>query len=262
MADVEALAAKNPIVGRDFSLQRVENARAKVRHERVADGGARRFPLAPFRALEGVDSGAAGDSRLQRHRARSSRGSWRSCPSSSAPQLELLLYDVEDRETVDPERRRDRDDGGERAARLASRSSACPPTSRSRSPIRRARSRKRTRRCSPRATSLVPLTQVSDNVKLAGDSWATMFARRGPDEPPRTALRRARVAERRPRRSARPPTSCARSPTEINTLTGGTKLDAAVDHATWRAAQLVALFFALLVAYRLLAWRLGAKPRA
>jgi hypothetical protein len=47
--------------------------------------------------------------------------------------------------------------------------------------------------------------------------------------------------------------------TEINSLTGGTQLEAAVDHATWRAAQLVALFFALLVGYRLLAWQLGRK---
>ena len=107
---------------------------------------------------------------------------------------------------------------------------------------------------------LVPLTQVSENVKLAGDSWAALFPKRRDGEPPGRPfdVREWQSAAAQIGTSAGELRALA---VEINTLTAGTKLEAAVDHAAWRAAQLVALFFALLVGYRLLAWRLARGAR-
>ena len=103
---------------------------------------------------------------------------------------------------------------------------------------------------------LVPLTQVSENLKLAGDSWAALFPKRRDDEPPGRPFD-VREWQRAAAQIGTSAGELRALAVEINTLTTGTKLEGAVDHAAWRAAQLVALVFALLVGYRLLAWRLG-----
>jgi hypothetical protein len=104
---------------------------------------------------------------------------------------------------------------------------------------------------------VAPLGQVSDNLKVAGDTWGQLFAR-DPNSPPSRPfdVREWQSTATQIGASAGELRALA---VEINTLTGGTKLEAAVDHATWRAAQLLALFFALLVGYRLFARRLGRK---
>ena len=107
---------------------------------------------------------------------------------------------------------------------------------------------------------MIPLTQVSENAKLAGDSWAALFPKRRDDEPP------GRPFDVQEWQSMAVQIGTSASElralaVEINTLTGGTKLEAAVDHAAWRGAQLAALFFGLLVGYRLRAWRLGRTRR-
>jgi hypothetical protein len=81
-SEVEVLARKNPIVGRDFSLQRVKNVSQQAASS-ASLMSVLTFPLAPFKALEGVDSGAAA-SRFQRHRRVFSRIVAR-CPPRSAP---------------------------------------------------------------------------------------------------------------------------------------------------------------------------------
>jgi hypothetical protein len=48
--------------------------------------------------------------------------------------------------------------------------------------------------------------------------------------------------------------------TEIETLSGSTALDRAIDRAFWRGAALIVFFFVALLGYRLLATRLTRPP--
>lgn len=254
MADVEALAAKNPIVGRDFSLQRLQNARAKIQTSESLMG-VLTLPLAPFKALEGVDSGAEA---IRDFNATARQFSLivAQLPDQLRTEMELLLYDVEDRETVvhSVAAIEAMAASAERASLSIERLPADVQKSLadSQGALQEANKALLTAR-----DILVPLGQVSDNLKIAGDAWSNLFARDPNAPPPRPFdVREWQSTAAQIGTSANELRALA---TEINTLTGGTQLEAAVDHATWRAAQLVALFFALLVVYRLLAWRLGRK---
>jgi hypothetical protein len=253
-ADVESIVAKNPIVGRDFSLQRMQSARARIQTSESLMG-VLSLPLAPLTALRGVDSGAAAI-RDFNVTARQFALIIAQLPEQLRTQMELLLYDVEDRETVVHSMA-----AIEAMAASAERASLAieqlpvdvqKTLADSQGALQEANKALLTAR-----DILVPLGQVSDNLKVAGDTWGKLFAR-DPNAPP------SRPFDVREWQSTATQIGASASElralaVEINTLTGGTKLEAAVDHATWRAAQLVALFFALLVGYRLLAWRLGRK---
>ena len=256
-AEVEALVRKNPIVGRDFSLQRVQSVSLEVA-SCPSLMSVLTLPLAPFKALEGVDSGARA---IRDFNATANVFSRivAQMPAQIRAESELLLYDVEDRETVIQSVA-----AIERMAASAQRASESierlpadlqKTLAGSHGAIQEANQALLTAR-----DILVPLTLVSENVKLAGDSWAALFAKKRDDEPPGRPfdVREWQSAAAQIGTSADELRALA---VEINTLTGGTKLEAAVDHAAWRGAQLVALFFALLVGYRLLAWRLGRTRR-
>ena len=256
-AEVEALVRKNPIVGRDFSLQRVQSVSLEVASS-PSLMSVLTLPLAPFKALEGVDSGARA---IRDFNATANVFSriLAQMPAQIRAESELLLYDVEDRETVIQSVA-----AIERMAASAQRASESierlpadlqKTLAGSHGAIQEANQALLTAR-----DILVPLTLVSENVKLAGDSWAALFAKKRDDEPPGRPfdVREWQSAAAQIGTSADELRALA---VEINTLTGGTKLEAAVDHAAWRGAQLVALFFALLVGYRLLAWRLGRTRR-
>ncbi len=257
VADVEALVAKNPIVGRDFSLQRLQNAGARIRS---SDSllSVLTLPLAPFRALEGVDSGAE-SIRDFNVTARQFSLIVAQLPEQLRTQMELLFYDLEDRDTVMQSVA-----AIEAMAASAERASLAieqlpadlqKSLGDSQGALQEANKALNTAR-----DIIVPLGQVTDNLKLAGDSWSTLFAR-NPDAPPSRPfdVREWQNTATQIGTSAGELRALA---TEINTLTGGTQLDAAVDHATWRVAQIVALFFALLIVYRLFAWRLARTQRA
>jgi len=256
-ADVEALARKNPIVGRDFSLQRVKS----VSRQAASSGSLMSvltFPLAPFRALEGVDSGAAAIRDFNATADVFSR-IVAQLPAQLRAESELLLYDVEDRETVIQ---------SVAAIEMMAASAQRASESIERLPAGIQKSLADSKGAIQEANQalltardiLAPLTQVSENVKLAGDSWAALFPKKKEGAPPGRPfdVREWQSAAAQIGTSAGELRALA---VEINTLTAGTKLDAAVDHAAWRAAQLIALFFALLVGYRLLAWRLGRGSR-
>ena len=256
-ADVEALARKNPIVGRDFSLQRVRSVSQQAASS-ASLMSVLTFPLAPFKALEGVDSGAAAIRDFNATADVFSR-IVAQLPAQIRAESELLLYDVEDRETVIHS-----------VAAIETMAASAQRASESieRLPAEIQKSLADSKGAIQEANQalltardiLVPLTQVSENVKLAGASWAALFPKRRDGEPPGRPfdVREWQSAATQIGTSAGELRALA---VEINTLTGGTKLEAAVDHATWRAAQLLALFFALLVGYRLLAWRLGRGSR-
>jgi hypothetical protein len=257
MAEVEALTAKNPIVGRNFSLQRLHSAGATIRTNESLMG-VLTLPLAPFRALEGVDSGAEA---IRDFNATARQFSLivAQLPDQLRTEMELLFYDVEDRETVvhSVAAIEAMAASAERASLAIERLPADVQKSLadSQGALQEANKALLTAR-----DIMVPLAQVSENVKLAGDSWAALFPKKRDDEPPGRPfdIREWQSTAAQIGTSANELRALA---TEINTLTGGSQLEAAVDHATWRAAQLVALFFALLVAYRLLAWRLGRTRR-
>ena len=251
-AELESLAAKNPIVGRDFSIQRLQSARARIQNNESLMG-VLTLPFAPLTALRGVDSGAEAI-RDFNVTARQFSLIIAQLPEQLRTQMELLLYDVEDRETVVHSVA-----AIEAMAASAERASLSieqlpanvqQSLAESQGALREANKALLTAR-----DIVVPLGPVSDNLKLAGDAWSNLFGRE-PNAPPSRPfdVREWQSTAAQIGTSANELRALA---TEINTLTGGTRLEAAVDHATWRAAQLVALFFALLVGYRLLAWRLG-----
>lgn len=254
MAEVESIAAKNPIVGRDFSIQRLQNARAKI-HTSESLLGVLTLPLAPFRALEGVDTGAQ-SIRDFNVTARQFSLIIAQLPDQLRAEMELLLYDIEDRETVVH---------GLAAIEAMAASAERASLAIEKLPADVQQSLEHSQGALQEANKallsarevVVPFGQVSENLKLAGDAWGGIFAR-DPNAPPGRPfdVREWQSTATQIGTSANELRALA---TEINTMTGGTQLQAAVDHATWRAAQLVAFFFALLVAYRLLAWRLGRK---
>ena len=253
-AEVESLVAKNPITGRDFSIQRMQSVRARIQTSESLMG-VLSLPLAPLTALRGVDSGAAAI-RDFNVTARQFALILAQLPEQLRTQMELLLYDVEDRETVvhSVAAIEAMAASAERASLSIERLPADVQKSLadSQGALQEANKALLTAR-----EILVPLGQVSDNLKVAGDTWGKLFAR-DPNAPPSRPfdVREWQSTATQIGTSANELRALA---TEINSLTGGTQLEAAVDHATWRAAQLVALFFALLVGYRLLAWQLGRK---
>ena len=251
-AEVEAIVEKNPIVGRDFSLQRVAHAGSQLQSNESLLG-VLTLPLAPFRALEGVDSGAIA---IRDFNVTAEQFSLivTQLPGQLRAEMELLLYDVEDRETVTRSVA-----AIEQMAASAERASqtieGLPADLQKSLADSQGALRDANQALLSAKEVLVPLGQVSENLKLAGDAWGAVLER-DPNAPPSRPfdVREWQDAAAQIGTSAEELRALA---AEINTLTGSTQLDAAVDHAAWRAAQLVALFFGLLLAYRILSWRLG-----
>jgi hypothetical protein len=255
-AEVEAIVVANPIVGRDFSLQRVVHAGSQLQSNESLLG-VLTLPLAPFKALEGVDSGARAISNFNVTAEQFSL-IVSQLPGQLRAEMELLLYDVEDRETV--VRSVAAMEAMSASAESASRSIEALPAELQKSLADSQGALQEANRALLTAKEvLVPLTQVTDNLKLASDAWGTVLAR-DPNEPPSRPfdIEEWQSAAAQIGTSAEQLRALA---VEINTLTGGTQLDAAVDHAAWRAAQLVGLFFGLLLVYRLVTARLVRTHR-
>jgi hypothetical protein len=255
MAEVEAIAAKYPITGRDFSLQRIVDARGKIQSSESLMG-VLTLPLAPFKALEGVDSGAQ-SIRDFNQTARQFSMIVSQLPEQLRTQMELLRSDVEDRQTVieSVAAMQAMADSAERASQSIEKLPADLQKSLadSQGALQEANKALLTAK-----DVLGPLGQVTDNLKLASNTWGTILAP-DPNAPPSRPfdIREWQETAAQIGTSANELRAFA---TEINSMSG-TPLEAAIDRASLRAAQLVALFFGLLVAYRLLAWRLGRTRR-
>lgn len=258
MEEVTALVDKNPIVGRDFSLQRIVQARTKLSTSSSLMG-VLTLPLAPFKALEGVDSGAE-SIRDFNVTARQFSLIVAQLPDQLRTQMELFLYDVEDRQTVieSVAAMQAMADSAQRASLAIEKLPADLQKSLadSKSALEEANKALLTAK-----DVMAPLALTSENLKLASDVWGKVLER-DPNEPPGRPfdIREWKETAAQIGTSANELRAFA---TEIQTISGGagTPLEAAIDRLSLRAAQLVALFFALLVAYRLLAWRLGrARP--
>jgi len=98
VAEVKRYASQFPIQGREFSMQRAISGAAQLQQSDLFTQ-VLSIPLAPFRALEGVDSGAQAIREFNQT-ARRFTDIAAQLPEQIRGELELLLYDIEDRETV------------------------------------------------------------------------------------------------------------------------------------------------------------------
>jgi len=97
-AELDEVARTHPVRGVDFSAQRLRHAVSNL-DEGGALGAVLNAPLVPFRALEGVSSGAAAIREFNRTAAEFAQ-IVSSLPRQLRWETQLLLYDIEDRDTV------------------------------------------------------------------------------------------------------------------------------------------------------------------
>jgi hypothetical protein len=256
----EELARKYPIQGRDFAVQRVP--RALVRQDATASlGWIFTLPLAPFRALEGVDSGAAAIHEFNRTAQEFAQIASR-MPERIRGQLQLFLYDFEDRDTV-----RESLAAADRVAASAERISevaAALPAELRKALVESQGNVDAIGRVVEQARGVVgPLDEASRQLEQASAHWLAMIGPRDPNAPPSNE----RPADERWRDTAQAVGGAAAElrglADDLRTLTGESDVSRAVDHLFWRAVALLVVFFALLLVYRALAARLavGDGPR-
>jgi hypothetical protein len=97
-AEVDEFAVKYPMQGREFSLHRTFTGTRQLQQGEIFSS-VLSIPLSPFRALEGVDSGAQAIREFN-VTARRFADIAAQLPEQLRGELELLLFDVEDRDTV------------------------------------------------------------------------------------------------------------------------------------------------------------------
>ena len=95
---VDQYAQQFPIQGREFSMQRAISGAVQLQQSDLFTS-VLSIPLAPFRALEGVDSGAQAIREFN-VTARRFTDIASQLPEQIRGEIELLLYDVEDRDTI------------------------------------------------------------------------------------------------------------------------------------------------------------------
>jgi hypothetical protein len=273
--EVEQLARDNPIRG-VFMLGGAQSAFTSAR-ESGRFNWLLSAPLAPFRAFQGVESGAAAIHEFNTT-ARQLGDIAASLPEETRWQLELFLYDLEDRDTMVA--------GlaafqkiADASAQLSVTAAELPretrrelqslleESSQSQADLRTTLEQLRQTIASadgavanarPLAESLARFAEHAD---MAGKSWTELIARvRSPrDEEPASATpsRPFDIAD-----YERTALQLHESATEIRALLadvrsgGGASL---LDALLWRALVFVAACFALLLLYRALAPRIGAK---
>ena len=252
-ARAEDLATQFPIQGRDFSVQRIP--RTVVRQEATSSlGWFIALPLAPFRALEGVDSGADAIHDFNRTAQQFAQIAAR-LPERLRGQMQLLLYDIEDRETV--QRGTAAMESVAASAQLLAETAAKLPEDLRKALLESQGSVDAVGRVVTQAQTLAgPVSDAATQLQQASAHWLTIL---GPNDPTPDPNRRPfDVTEWR---DAAQSIGAAAAElrgfaTEIETLSGSTALDRAIDRAFWRGAALIVLFFASLLVYRLLATRL------
>lgn len=253
----EDLATQFPIQGRDFSVQRIP--RTVVRQEATSSlGWFIALPLAPFRALEGVDSGANAIHDFNRTAQQFAQIAAR-LPERLRGQMQLLLYDIEDRDTV--QRSSEAVESMATSAKLLSETAAKLPDDLRKALLESQGSVDAVGRVVTQAQTLAgPVADAATQLQQASAHWLTIL---GPNDPtPDPDKRPFDVTEWR---DAAQSIGAAAAElrgfaTEIETLSGSTALDRAIDRAFWRGAALIVFFFVALLGYRLLATRLTRPP--
>jgi hypothetical protein len=260
--EVDDLATRFPIQGTSFSFLRASQAARQVKSNQTL-GSLLTLPLAPFAALQGVDSGAAAIREFNQT-ARRFAGIVQRLPGQIRGETELLLYDVEDRETVEKGLA-----ALELLAASADRASLSVekfPTdfqavlAASQGPVAEAR------QTLEQAQALLPsLEGVAGNLREASRSWLELLGSRTEREAGRSSddegfdLGQVESAAAALGGAAIELRGLAG---DVDRLSASGALADALDRAFWRSATLLVLFFALLLGYRVLAARLVGRPPA
>lgn len=264
--EVEAFAQRRPMRGREFDVQALHVALTEV-HTSHAFAWVLDVPMSPFRALEGVSSGAQAIHEFNQTAAGFAK-IVEGIPQQLRWQSELLLYDVEERDTL-VEGLAAFQSVAESAARASLAVEALPDDlratlSESEGALARANE------VIASAQALVePLEETALHVREAGAAWAGIVRQGGE---PRGEGRPFDVTEweSAAREIGSASARLAELTAELRSLVESRELDTAlagvsgtveraeagaqtvVDAAAWRGLQLLLAFFALLVAYRLL----------
>jgi hypothetical protein len=274
LGQVDEVTRTNPIRG-EFALETARRAYAAL-----ADQGSLnwflRAPMAPFRALEGVESGAQAIHEFNTT-ARQFNDLVNSLPEQTRWQMELFLYDLEDRQTVvaavDAAQAI-----AESAERLSLAAEELPETTRrelvalleesaqGQAELRETLSALRETLASadsalgnarPLAESL---ERIAANVDAAGKSWQGVIeAVRARDDTPRDPDARPFDVLDYERTATRIATTASELRALVADLRGGAPGGSLLDALLWRALALVAGSFALLLVYRVLAGLLARR---
>ncbi len=273
--EVSAYDRGRVISGSDFT---VAGVRRQV--EQVRESGRFDFllsvPLSPFRALEGVGSGAAAISDFNDTAIRFAR-IVEGLPKQLRWQSELLLYDVESRESLIGALAA-LDSFTESARQLAAVAQRLPTDLDAVLGDSEGALGEVNRALQTAHEMVEPLRLTAEQVNLAGASWGALVTRDGehdPDARPFDILEYEAAA----RGIGEAATELRGLALELDALLeshgveatfGGVDsavshaevgLRSVVDHAAWRGFQLLIALFGLLLAYRLVASRLPASVR-
>jgi hypothetical protein len=259
-SEVAALVADHPIGGAfsaDALITSFTASTARKTFSWVVN-----LPMVPFRALSGVSDTAQAVHQFD-ETAREFTETVAQLPPLARWQLELLLYDVEELESVDRALRAAESvaDGAERVSTAAE---TLPQAVGSELAARLEQARASIAeldRALARAESLAgPLTHVADRIGEASAQWNAILAPREEAAP----KERGRPFDVREYESAADHIGTASRDVRelvdaVNAL-DASALEALVDRATWRAGILVCVFFAALAAYRIAVSRLRPRP--
>jgi hypothetical protein len=266
--EVERLASENPIRG-EFMLESTQGA-----FSRAASRGAFDFvlavPLVPFRALEGVESGAQAIHEINTT-ARQFSDLVAVLPEQTRWQMELFLYDLEDRHTVIAALESTQSIA-ESAERLSLAAETLPETTRrefvalleesqaGQAELRETLAALRETLASadsalgnarPLAESL---ERIAANVDAAGRSWqGVVESVRAGDDTPRDPNAKPFDILDYERTATRIATTASELRALVADVQGGGSGGSLLDALLWRALALVAASFALLLVYRVLA---------
>ena len=258
--EVDELAARYPIRGKEFAYQGALGVTESLERSQSLQS-LLTLPLAPFRALEGVDSGAQAIHDFNQTARRFSDVVAR-LPEQMRGEAQLLLYDVEDRETV-TQLLAAFEEVAASATRVSEVAARLPQDLRGAlaetgAPLEQARD------VLAEAQALAgPLDATAEKLRLASADWRAVLGDREARE--RTQQPGERPFDVREWESAAQAIGEAAVRLDalalrLDGMAGGEGLRTVVDRAAWRAAQLLVLLFVLLLAYRALASRLVRRP--
>jgi len=258
-AEVDSLAERFPIQGTQFSLVRARQAAEAVPTSNVLTEVIS-LPLAPFRALQGVDSGAAAV-RDFNHTARRFATIVAALPEDLRVQMQLLMLDTEETRAVRQ---------GLAAFELAAASAERASLAMERLPADlRATLDEELRSVLAESEGAVgqaaqvvsearglagPLQETATQLRDASALWREIL---GPSKPPGPDDRPFDVREWESAARA-----IGTSAVELRGLASeldGFSASAGLDRLFWRAIALLVVFFALLLVYRVLSARLVAR---
>ncbi|MEN8183808.1 MAG: hypothetical protein ABFS46_14870 [Myxococcota bacterium] len=273
--EVDAEVASRLISGSDFTIANVQRQSRAVRESGRFDWVVA-VPMSPFRALEGVGSGAAAIHDFNDTALRFSR-IVEGLPQQLRLQTALMLYDVESREGV-VQALAALESFAESAQRLAALAEELPTDLEALLGNSEGALAEANRTLLMAQGMVEPLRATALQLNLAGASWGAIFERDGEPDPDARPFD-IREYEATARGIGEAAVELSALAGKLDQLIESPGLEAAlgsvdatvsrvesggqgvVDHAAWRGLQLLLAGFALLLIYRLVSSRLSAPTR-